>query len=169
MMQLSGNINATFDAMARLIPDIEVKTLNVGANYLKEQVKSAFVSRMPNANKPVRRQRGMRGYMIDAQDRLVDAVRQSKAIGGKVRIHILGEKKKGSAQFIARFYEYGTFAHNPRKQKTYKGKKLKKLKNLGKITGLHFFNSTIQQQIGQACNIMGRVYERMIDTVFNKK
>lgn len=167
MMTIQGNINATFERMEVIIPYIEKKTLNVGANYLKEQVKEAFASKMPAATRPIRHQVGMRGYKINAGDTLLDAVRQSKVKGNTAKVHILGSNASGSGQFIARFYEDGTFKHSPRYQKTYKGKRLKKKKDLGSLTGLHFFRPTIDQQLERAIELMGRVYEAQIDNTIN--
>lgn len=166
-MTITGDINMSFDRMAVEIPKMENKALNTGAYYLKEQVKSAFVSKMPTATRPVRNQTVSGGYKITSGEALIDAVRQSKVHGNTTTVHILGAGGKGSPLFIARFYELGNFRKSPRYQKTYRGKKLKKKKRLGDLPAYHFFGPTVDQYLNNTLKIMGNVFEKYIGRYLN--
>lgn len=161
--QLEQYLNASFEKMAVILPDIEHTVLNVGANVLKEKVKEAFVAKMPSAARPVRQQT-INGYKVTSQEPLVDAVRQSREKNNTVKVHILGANKPGSSNFIARFYEDGT---NPRIQTKIKGKKLKKSRNLKTLPGYRFFRPTIESEISNAAKIMQQVYTNKLNNILN--
>ena len=162
-MILNTDLNVSFDRMAVMVHDIERSCLNAGAYYLKEKVREAFISKFPAATKPVRQQTVSNGYKITKEQPLVDAVRQSKYANNTVKVHILGAGEAGSPLFMARFYEAGT---QERYAKTIHGRKLSKPRRLGQLTGYHYFMPTVEQNLDQATNIIGQVYEHKIDTVF---
>ena len=163
-MVLDKDLNVTFDKMAAAVHDIEESSLNVGAYYLKEKVKDSFISKFPNATKPVRQQTISRGYKLTKEQPLVDAVRQSKYKNNTVKVHILGAGESGSPLFIARFYEEGT---KERFARTYKGQKLKKKRSLGSIKAYRFFLPTVNEQLDETTKRIGQVYENQIDRIFN--
>jgi len=162
-MLLTTDLDVTFDRMAAMVHDIERSCLNSGAYYLKEKVKESFTSKFPSSTKPVRQQTISRGYRLTKEQPLVDAVRQSKYANNTVKVHVLGAGESGSPLFIARFYEDGT---QERYAKTIHGRKLSKPRRLGKLDGYHYFMPTVQENLDQATEIIGQVYEHKIDTVF---
>ncbi len=162
---IERELNVSFDKMAVILPDIEKTILNVGANILKRKVQESFIAKMPSASRPVRQQ-SIGSYKITTNEPLVDAVRQSSPDMSRrtTKVHILGENKSGSSQFIARFYENGT---KDRYQTKIKGKTLKKKRWIGKLTGYHFFLPTIQSELTTATEVMGQVYTKKLDEELN--
>lgn len=152
-----------FETMADEIDEIGKKALNVGAYELKTEVKSAFASKMPTALKPVRQQ-NIKGYAVTSGEPLVEAVRQAKVQNGKTKVHILGDRKPHSSLFIARFYEDDT---KIRYQKTFKGKKLKTPRKLGKLDGKHFFMSTVDANLQRTVDTIYDVINRKTEQIFN--
>lgn len=110
----------------------------------KKAAKSSLLSAVPGANKP----------SPNFSDTLLDAVRSTvknkrnlwdDTIYG--RIHIMGSRAKDSGTYRTRFFEGGTIT---RFAKTYRGKTLKKPRNLGNIKPTSFFSNAmigIQQEL----------------------
>ena len=146
--------------MGTIVHDIERDALNVGAYQLKEKVKENFIAKFPNATKPVRPQTITGGYKLNKSQPLVDAVRQSRYKNNTVKVHVLGAHEANSPLFIARFYEDGT---KDRYARTYKGKKLKKKRWLGKIDGYKYFKPTVEEQLDSVTEVIGEVYEHKLD------
>ena len=153
-------LNISFDRMAAILPDIEDSALKSGAMSLKEKVKSAFVSKLPSASRPI-----TKPYNNYQGTPLVEGVRQSKvdSKSNTVKVHILGSKGQDMT-WATRFYEYET---KDRYQRNYKGKKLNKRRYTGKLRGYHFFEPTVQAEIASVTAHMGKVYENKIDKVLN--
>lgn len=164
-MAIERQLNVSFDKMAVILPNIETTALNVGANMLKESVKSSFVTKMPSSTKPVRTQK-INTYLVSSNEPLVAAVRQSKVdhAAKSVKVHILGANKPGSSNFIARFYENGT---RERYQTKIKGKRLAKKRWIGRLKDYHYFMPTVQSEIGNVGRVMGDIYARKIDKALN--
>ena len=158
---ISGDLNWSFDRMAREMPKIEESALKSGAYMLKELEKESLVSKMPAATKPVRVQT-IRGYKVDSQEPLTEAIRQSKTKNGKVKVHALGSGKKGSSTFIARFYEEVT---KPRYAKTYKGKPLKKKRYAGTVGGTHFFSSALSAYMDQVIQHISNIITNRLSLI----
>ena len=79
------------------------RSLNKAANHLKKDAKKLFKTKLPAATK----------RNPNYNDRLIDAVRSSKVkekgLGELIlKIHVMGNRKKGSGTFRARFFEGGT-------------------------------------------------------------
>lgn len=160
-----GELNASFDKMAVVLPDIEKKAVNTAAYELKQQIKSAFASKMPSSTRPVRNQTVSRGYKITTGEPLVDAVRQSAFKDGHVKVHILGANEGGSPLFMARFYENGT---KERHAKTFRGKKLAKPRYLNKLTGVNYFMPTVEQYMQQTGEIIYRIMNSKIGEILTE-
>ena len=156
-------LNVSFDRMSAVLPEIEERTLKSGASSLKEKVKETFVSKMPSAARPIRKP--LRNYAGTA---LVEGVRQTKVnkTEGRVRVHILGSGGHDMT-FATRFYEYDT-KKPPRYNRNYKGMKLKKRRSTGKLTGLHFFESTINAELSSTEEIMGTIYQNILTNTLNE-
>lgn len=167
---MTNNISIEFDSLIKKfetmsdeIDEIGKKALNVGAYELKTKVKSAFASKMPTATKPVRQQ-SIKGYAVSSGEPLIDAVRQTKVSNGHTKVHILGAGQPHSSLFIARFYENDT---KTRYQKSFKGKKLKKPRKLGKLEGKHFFMPTVDEQVQSTMDIIYDVIENKTEQILN--
>ena len=154
-------LDISFERMAQILPDITSTALNVGAYIIKDKVKGALASKVPNATRPIRKQTINGKYEITGNDTLIDAVRQGKfdRMTNSTKVHILGANKKGSGQFITRFFEAGTKA---RQAKTYKGKKLKTPRATGQLGAYNFFVPTVESTLPEAINIMQEVLDNKI-------
>ncbi len=164
-IKISGDLNWSFDRMAREIPEIEETALRVGAYTLQQEVKKRLLSKMSTASNPVRQQTGKNGYKITSQEPLVDAIRQTKTENGKVKVHALGSGSSGSTTFITRFYEEVT---KQRYNKSYKGKKLKTRRYTGIVGGLHFFNDTINAYMGKTTQIISDIINNKLNLIMNE-
>lgn len=98
-------------------------------------------------------------------DTLQDAIRITKPKeDGLVGVHILGTQKTGSGTFRLRFFEHGT---KVRYQKSINGKKLKKPRNVGKITKTPFFQAGISSSREQAQKAIEEQLKQQIDKAWN--
>lgn len=165
-IQFERELNIPFDRMIEILPEVTQKALNVGAYIIKENVKQAFMTKVPAATRPIRQQIINGSYYVTKGDSMVDAVRQSKAdmIRNTTRVHILGTNEKGSGQFIARFYEGGT---KERYSKHIKGATLKKKHYTGRIQAYNFFIPTAEASINEAAQVMGDIFDRNITEALN--
>lgn len=164
-IKISGDLDWSFDRMAKEMPEIEKTALRVGAYELQQQVKKQLVSKMPTASNPVRQQTGKGGYKITSQEPLVDAIRQTKTDNGKVKVHALGSGAAGSTTFITRFYEEMT---KQRYNKNYKGKRLKNRKYTGIVGGVHFFNDTINSYMNKTTQLISNIITNKLSLIMNK-
>lgn len=158
---LQQQLNITFDRMSVILPEIEKKTLQSGAMSLKEKVKSAFISKLPAAANLLRRV--VNNYQNTP---LVEGVRQSKVDEktNSVKVHILGTHGQDMT-WMTRFFEYQT---KERYNKTRNGKKLKKPRYTKYLPGYHFFQPTVDAEIQNTMDHMGRVYENKIKKIVNE-
>ena len=77
---------------------------------------------------------------------------------GVRKVHILGE-------YRLKWFEKGTAE---RYAKTYRGKTLKKVRRLGKMTGKRFFDTTINRDGEKAKEILRDTFQTEIYKIFNK-
>lgn len=161
---ISGDLDWSFDRMAREMPEIETSALKSGAMMLKEKMKENLVSKFPAASKPVRIQT-KNGYLINSQEPLTEGIRQTKTENGRVKVHALGSGKGGSSTFITRFYENDT---QQRYNKNYKGKKLNKRRFTKNLTGVHFFQDTINAYMEKVTKHIGNVITGKLSIIFDE-
>ena len=107
---------------------IQATAVTVGAHSLVESIKAALLREVPKANQKNPKY----------TDTLLDAVRFSKfRKSDQTRlVHTLGTMATGSGTYRTRFFVNTT---KKRYQKTINGKKLKKKRYVGYITGTNFF------------------------------
>ena len=164
-VSISGDFIGSFDRLIKEMPELCNSALNVGAYIIKDSIKTVFASRMPAANRAFKVPASSKGgYKITKPDRLVDAVMQSRAKTNRVTISVRGQGP-GSPLFIARMYDNGT---KDRYVSTYKGKKLKKRRYVGSVSGVNYFNPGISQGEEPAYNAMQSVFEKHIERSFNE-
>lgn len=136
-LQLSGDFFGSLLNMEKEIPTVSTKALRAGGAILKQGVKDEFVSRMPAAARPFKGGTTKNGYKLNAGEKLVDAVRQTKSDPTSVTIYV-GKGGSNSPLFISQMYNVQT---KDRYTKTYRGIKLKKKKYVGKVGGLNYFDT----------------------------
>ena len=129
-------------------------------------MKSAFISKVPGATKPLRAQKINGSYQISGGDRLVDAVRQGRfdSMTNSTKVHILGGREKGAGTFIARFFDSGT---KERYAKKYNGVQLKKKRFTGRIKTNDFFVPAVEAALPEALSTMEQIIDKKIDAVMN--
>jgi len=168
---LAGDwIDDTFDEMVSELPDVLTKSLSTAGYILKESVKESFATRMPAANRPFRTTTpkgkpvtSKGGYQITVPDKLVDAAKQSKKNESHVTV-FMGSGKSHSPLFIARMYENDS---KPRYVKTRNGKKLNPRKYVGKLTGVHYWDSGISAGENEALEAMERIISKNLENTLN--
>lgn len=151
---LDEKLNELFD----VLPDIETKCLNVGAYIIKDAMKRELVAKMPAAGRPFKvkiSKSGKQNY-ITSSEPMSEGIRQSSKRGNSVAISARGGDAHTSG-YLVRMYEHDS---KPRKQKS-TGRKL------GKLTGVHYFQTGQQVGIPEAFEAMQRVYENKINTIIN--
>lgn len=150
---LDEKLNELFDAL----PEIETKCLNVGAYIIKEEMKRELITRMPAAGRPFKvkiSKSGKQNYITSPQP-MTEGIKQSAKRGNSVAISTRSDAH--TAGYLVKMYEHDS---KPRKQKT-TGRKL------GKLTGVHYFQTGQQVGIPEAFAAMQRVYENRINTIIN--
>lgn len=143
---------------------IKKRALNKAGGTIKKEVKKQFKTELPAATlkNP--------NYI----DRIIDAVRSSKVkekgLGELIlKIHILGNRKKGSRTYQARFFEQGTQERFIKPGYTDKlGRKYTKKRSIGRIKPLWFFRDSMSS-INSASMNMNNYLEQEINKINQKK
>ena len=147
---MAANVQFTYDSsemrkMNRWFSEkdwfnVKKRALNKGANHLKKDAKKLFKTKLPAATK----------RNPNYNDRLIDAIRSSKVketgLGElSVKVHTMGNRKKGSGTFRARFFEGSTQERFIEPGYTDKlGRKYTKKRSIGRIhPALYFFRDTV--------------------------
>ena len=154
-LKVTGSFKGKFEEIAEQMPRIEKRALYKAAYFLREKIRDSLVSSVPKSTT----------HNPKYIDTLVDAVGFSKVDGASTVINAMGNRKKGSGTYRARFFEEGTVK---RYQKKRNGIKLKKKKYIGKITGTKFFASAVQANENAAVDIMRDIITEYVQESFNK-
>ena len=142
---------------------IKKRTLNKAAAHLKKDAKKSFKSVLPAATKKNPKY----------NDRLIDAIRSSKVEETglseyTVKVHVMGNRKKGSGTYSARFFEGGTKERTMPSYVDKLGRKYPKSRSIGSIEALHYFQDTISNLNKVKPDING-LLETEINKVNTKK
>lgn len=158
----TGGNNATFmydyldDKLHDLfdvLPDIEKKCLNTAAYIIKKDIKDTLVQKMPAAGRPFvvkYSKNGKTPYITDPEP-MVEGIKQSAVRNNTAVISARGSDAHKSG-YLTRMYEHDS---KVRKQKT-TGRKL------GKLTGVHYFETGLNTSLIPAEEAMQRIYENKI-------
>ena len=144
--------------------NVKKRALNKAGGTIKKTVKEKFKTELPAATKR------NPNYI----DRLIDAVRSSKVkekgLGElELKIHVLGNHKKGSGTFRARFFEKGTKIRELKPGiKDSLGRTYKKSRSIGRIKPLYFFRDSMSS-INSASMNMNSYLEQEINRINQKK
>jgi hypothetical protein len=165
---LSGewmNLIKSFNECINELPELKRKALNTAGYILQESVRDEFIGKMPAAGRPFKVPATSKGgYKLTKPDRLADAVRQSSATSDHVTV-FMGGRDPGSPLFISRMYDSGT---KERKTKTYAGKKLKKGRKVGSVSGVHYWDPGINKGEAEAFAAMNRIFDNYIKNILQK-
>ena len=135
------------------INNIKRAVILAGSRSLLESIKQSVMSNVPKATVP----------NVKYKDVLLDAVLISKEKQDGSRIvHAYGLRDSKSGTYRLRFFNKDT---KDRYQKTYNGKKLKKKRFLGHITGTDFFNKGYQTGKSQALESMKNAIKNILDNI----
>ena len=148
-LKVSGTLLGPLEKMKNELPRAEKRALYRAAYFLRDKIRESLVSNIPKAA----------SHNQKYTDTLVDAVGFTKVDGASLNINAMGNRKKGSGTYRARFFENDT---KDRYQKSYRGIKLKKKRFLGHITGTHFFANSVSQNEAQAVSLMREVLTEFI-------
>lgn len=167
---LECNIKAVWEDFKVLTAkemDMAVKSaLRRGAAQIKKETVSNAKAGIKTHNNP----HWYNGQRIEYNDDITDAVRVGKIEDNydsdelSIKVHVMGTRNTNSGTYRFRFLEKGT---KNRKAKTYKGKPLKKERNLGSIAPRRWFaqaNSSVNLD-----NIYLEAIERAINNINNGK
>ena len=145
--------------------NVKKRSLNKAANHLKKDAKKLFKTKLPAATK----------RNPNYNDRLIDAIRSSKVketgLGElSVKVHTMGNRKKGSGTFRARFFEKGTQERFIKPGYTDRlGRKYTKKRSIGRIhPPLYFFRDSMSS-INSASVNMNSYLEQEINKLNARK
>lgn len=145
--------------------NVKKRALNKAGGTIKKEVKKQFKTVLPAATK----------RNPNYNDRLIDAVRSSKVKEKGLaelilKIHVMGNHKKGSGTFRARFFEGGTQERFIKPGYTDKlGRKYTKKRSIGRIhPPLYFFRDSMSS-INPAAMNMRNYLEAEINKINQKK
>lgn len=137
------------------------KALKRGATEIKNQT----VSNAKSGIKTHGNKHYQNGKEITYNDEITDAVRVGKiedrydSANLSIKVHVMGTNSVGSGTYRFRFLEGGT---KSREAKTYKGKQLKKSRNLGSIASRKWFRDANQSVD------LDKIYLETIEDAINK-
>lgn len=154
-LKVEGDLNWTIDRMFSELDSRLDSVLYTGAAELRDATKQSLISSVPAATRP--------NPLYN--DTLADAPMFGKANNGVVKIHVLGNGKKGSGTFRARFFEGGT---KIRKQKKIHGMPLKKERVIGQIKPTRFFETAVATTESKAMQVMQDKLGQIIDNINTK-
>lgn len=144
--------------------NVKKRALNKAGGTIKKTVKEKFKTELPAATK----------RNPNYNDRLIDAVRSSKVkekgLGELIlKIHVMGNRKKGSGTFRTRFFEGGTKMRELKPGiKDSLGRTYKKSRSIGRIKPLYFFRDSMSS-INSASMNMNNYLEQEINRINQKK
>jgi hypothetical protein len=167
---LECNIKAVWEDFKVLTAkemDMAVKSaLRRGAAQIKKETVSNAKAGIKTHNNP----HWYNGQRIEYNDDITDAVRVGKIEDNydsdelSIKVHVMGTRNTNSGTYRFRFLEKGT---KNRKAKTYKGRPLKKERNLGSIAPRRWFASANNSV--NLDNIYLEAIERAINNINNGK
>ena len=142
------------------------KALKRGATEIKNQTVSNAKNGIKTRNNP----HYQNGKRIEYNDDITDAVRIGRIEDNydsdahlSIKVHVMGTSNVGSGTYRFRFLEGGAPKNGgTREAKTYKGKQLKKRRNLGTIAPRKWFrdaNQTVD---------LDRIYVEVFEDAINK-
>lgn len=143
--------------------NVKKKTLQKTGNKIKRDARALFKQRLPAATKRSQ----------NFSDRLIDAIRSSKikneGLGElRLKVHTMGNRKKGSGTFRARFFESGTQDRIQRPYVDSLGRRYTHSRSIGRIKPLNYFADTLSKQTTYENTII-RDLEGEIIKLTNKK
>ena len=154
-VKIEGDLSWTIDRMFAELDDRLDGVLQAGAAVIKDAAKSSLISKVPAATH----------HNPAYSDTLADAPLYGKPNNGVVKIHVLGNGKKGSGTFRTRFFENGT---KVRQQKKLNGRAMKKARVIGQIKPTHFFESAVNNSEQKAFSVMEERLSQIIDNINSK-
>lgn len=152
--KISGSLLGPLEQMKEELPRAEKRALYRAAYFLRDRIKQSLESSLPKAAQ----------HNPKYNDTMLDAVLFTRPDGSSINVNAMGNRKKGSGTYRARFFENDT---KDRYQKSYRGVKLKKKRFLGHITGTHFFSNAVSQNESQAINLMRDVITQYVQECYD--
>jgi hypothetical protein len=149
-LKVEGTLTAPLKQLKDELPRAEKRALYRAAYYLRSKIRESLSSAIPKATQSNPKY----------NDTLVDAVGFTKVDGASLNINAMGNRKKGSGTFRARFFEAGT---KDRYQKNRNGVKLQKKKYIGKIKPTWFFHKAVNANEAQAIKLMEDVISEYVN------
>ena len=153
-LKVEGTLTAPLEELREELPRAERRALYRAAYFFRDKIRQSLSSSLPKATQANPKY----------SDTLVDAVGFTKVDGASLNINAMGNRKKSSGTFRARFFETGT---KNRYQKTRHSVKLQKKKFIGKIKGTYFFHRAVASNETQAVKIMEDVISEYVNTAMN--
>lgn len=153
-LKIEGTLTAPLEELREELPRAEKRALYRAAYFFRDKIRQSLSSSLPKATQANPKY----------SDTLVDAVGFTRVDGASLNINAMGNRKKSSGTFRARFFEAGT---KNRYQKTRHGIKLQKKKFIGKIKGTFFFHRAVAANETQAVKIMEDVISEYVNTAMN--
>lgn len=169
MKQFECNVEEVFNSFSQLASADMKKSIkgaiSKAAKVLQEQTKTNLNSVIKTRGNDHWRN----GELIEYSDTIDDGVRRTKVYENsdedyEAKVHILGTRASESGTYRLRFLETGT---KQRTQKTFKGKTLKKPRNLGMIRGRRFFESAKREVLPQIQQIYLEEINKSIQRINN--
>lgn len=169
MKQFECNVEEVFNKFSELASSDMKKSIkgaiSKAAKVLQEQTKT-------NLNSVIKTRGNdhwYNGELIEYSDTIDDGVRRTKVYENfdedyEAKVHILGTRASESGTYRLRFLETGT---KQRTQKTFKGNKLKKPRNLGMIIGRRFFEAAKREVLPQIQQIYLEEINKSIQRINN--
>ena len=149
-LKIEGTLTAPLEKLKDELPRAEKRALYRAAYFLRDKIRQSLSSAIPKATQSNPKY----------NDTLVDAVGFTKVDGASLNINAMGNRKKSSGTFRARFFEAGT---KDRYQKTRNGVKLQKKKYIGKIKPTWFFHKAVNANEAQAVKLMEDVISEYVN------
>lgn len=149
-LKIEGTLTAPLEELREELPRAERRALYRAAYFFRDKIRQSLSSAIPKATQSNPKY----------NDTLVDAVGFTKVDGASLNINAMGNRKKGSGTFRARFFEAGT---KDRYQKTRNGVKLQKKKYTGKISATWFFHKAVNANEAQAVKLMEDVISEYVN------
>lgn len=153
-LKIEGTLTAPLEELKDELPRAEKRALYRAAYFLRDKIRQSLSSAIPKATQSNPKY----------NDTLVDAVGFTKVDGASLNINAMGNRRKGSGTFRARFFETGT---KDRYQKTRNGVKLQKKKYIGKIKPTWFFHKAVNANEAQAVKLMEDVISEYVNIAVN--
>lgn len=149
-LKIEGTLTAPLEELREELPRAEKRALYRAAYFFRDKIRQSLSSSLPKATQ----------VNPKYSDTLVDAVGFTRVDGASLNINAMGNRKKGSGTFRARFFEAGT---KNRYQKTRNGVKLQKKKYIGKIKPTWFFHKAVNANEAQAVKLMEDVISEYVN------